>query len=70
MPPEFLIGEVFQACPTGKRHGADLRLTEEIMSFYCIMVPLEELEVARERDLWASLFKLQTQKTTRKWLNK
>ncbi|KAK3518183.1 hypothetical protein QTP70_033879 [Hemibagrus guttatus] len=63
MPPGRLSGEVFQACPTGKRPRGRprtrlrdyvSRLTRERLG-----IPPEELEeVSGEREVWASLLRL------------
>ncbi|KAK3555124.1 hypothetical protein QTP86_010013 [Hemibagrus guttatus] len=63
MPPGCLPGEVFRACPTGKRPRGRLRtrwrdyvsrLTWEHLG----IPPEEPEEVSREREVWASLLRL------------
>ncbi|KAK3544536.1 hypothetical protein QTP86_015589 [Hemibagrus guttatus] len=63
MPPRCLPGEVFWACPTGKRprgrHRTCWRDYVFRLAWECLGVPPEELEeVAREREVWASLLRL------------
>ncbi|KAK3542195.1 hypothetical protein QTP86_017365 [Hemibagrus guttatus] len=63
MPPGRLPGEVFRACPTGKRPRGRPRTRWRDYVFRLawerLRVPLEELEeVAREREVWASLLRL------------
>ncbi|KAK3516271.1 hypothetical protein QTP70_007251 [Hemibagrus guttatus] len=63
MPPGRLPGEVFRACPTGKRRRGRPRTRWRDYVFRLawerLGVPPEELEeVARERDVWASLLRL------------
>ncbi|XP_051936482.1 uncharacterized protein LOC127610385 [Hippocampus zosterae] len=63
MPPERLPGEVFRACPTGRRPRGRPRtrwrdyVTQ--LAWERLGIPRGELEeVAREREVWASLLKL------------
>ncbi|KAK3520218.1 hypothetical protein QTP70_019360 [Hemibagrus guttatus] len=63
MPPGRLPGEVFRACPTGKRPRGRPRTRWRDYVFRLawerLGVPPEELEeVAREREVWASLLRL------------
>ncbi|KAK3574287.1 hypothetical protein QTP86_004367 [Hemibagrus guttatus] len=63
IPPGRLPGEVFRACPTGKRPRGRPRTRWRDYVFQlareCLGVPPEELEeVAREREVWASLLRL------------
>ncbi|KAK3507766.1 hypothetical protein QTP70_000218 [Hemibagrus guttatus] len=63
MPPGRLPGEVFRACPTGKRPRGRPRTCWRDYAFRLawerLGVPPEELEeVAREREVWASLLRL------------
>ncbi|KAK3536643.1 hypothetical protein QTP86_015444, partial [Hemibagrus guttatus] len=63
MPPGRLPGEVFRACPTGKRPRGRPRTRWRDyvfrLAWECLGVPPEELEeVAREREVWASLLRL------------
>ncbi|KAK3540202.1 hypothetical protein QTP70_028393 [Hemibagrus guttatus] len=63
MPPGRLPGEVFWACPTGKRPWGRPRTRWRDyvfrLAWECLGVPPEELvEVAREREVWASLLRL------------
>ncbi|KAK3517717.1 hypothetical protein QTP70_016386 [Hemibagrus guttatus] len=63
MPPGRLPGEVFRACPTGKRPRGRPRTRWRDYVFRLawehLVVPPEELEeVAREREVWASLLRL------------
>ncbi|KAK3542066.1 hypothetical protein QTP86_011367 [Hemibagrus guttatus] len=63
MPPGRLPGEVFRACPTGKRPRGRPRTCWRDYVFRLawerLGVPPEELEeVAREREVWASLLRL------------
>ncbi|KAK3551056.1 hypothetical protein QTP70_011498 [Hemibagrus guttatus] len=63
MPPRRLPGEVFWACPTGKRPRGRPRTRWRNyvfrLAWECLGVPPEELEeVAREREVWASLLRL------------
>ncbi|KAK3521039.1 hypothetical protein QTP86_018753 [Hemibagrus guttatus] len=63
MPPARLSGEVFRACPTGKRPRRRPRTRWRDYVFRLawerLGVPPEELEeVAREREVWASLLRL------------
>ncbi|KAK3539176.1 hypothetical protein QTP86_028667, partial [Hemibagrus guttatus] len=63
MPPGCLPGEVFRACPTGKRPRGRPRTRWRDYVFRLawerLGVPPEELEeVAREREVWASLLRL------------
>ncbi|KAK3535487.1 hypothetical protein QTP70_016908 [Hemibagrus guttatus] len=62
-PPGRLPGEVFRACPTGKRPRGRPRTRWRDYVFRLawerLGVPPEELEeVAREREVWASLLRL------------
>ncbi|KAK3544083.1 hypothetical protein QTP86_001214 [Hemibagrus guttatus] len=63
MPPVRLPGEVFRACPTGKRpRGRPRTRWRDYVSRLAwerLGVPPEELEeVSGEREVWASLFRL------------
>ncbi|KAK3558103.1 hypothetical protein QTP86_009892 [Hemibagrus guttatus] len=63
MPPGCLPGEVFQACPTGKRpRGRPRTLWRDYVSQLAwerLGIPLEELEeVSGEREVWASLLRM------------
>ena len=62
MPPGRLPGEVFRACPTGRRPGEDPGHAGETVSRLAwerLGIPQEELdEVAGERKVWASLLRL------------
>ncbi|KAK3558236.1 hypothetical protein QTP86_013969 [Hemibagrus guttatus] len=63
MPPGRLPGEVFRACPTGKRPRGRPRTRWRDYVFRLawehLGIPPEELEeVAREREVWASLLRL------------
>ncbi|KAK3528884.1 hypothetical protein QTP70_012076 [Hemibagrus guttatus] len=63
MPPGRLPGEVFRACPTGKRPRGRPRTRwrdyASRLAWECLGVPLEELEeVSGEREVWASLLRL------------
>ncbi|KAK3531087.1 hypothetical protein QTP70_010370 [Hemibagrus guttatus] len=63
MPPGRLPGEVFQACPTGKRPRGRPRTPwrdhVSRLAWERLEVPLEELEeVSGEREVWASLLRL------------
>ncbi|KAK3515128.1 hypothetical protein QTP70_007237 [Hemibagrus guttatus] len=63
MPPGRLLGEVFQACPTGKRpRGRPRTRWRDYVSRLAwkrLGVPPEELEdVSGEREVWASLLRL------------
>ncbi|KAK3517069.1 hypothetical protein QTP86_004180, partial [Hemibagrus guttatus] len=63
LPPGRLPGEVFRACPTGKRPRGRPRTRWRDYVFRLawerLGVPPEELEeVAREREVWASLLRL------------
>ncbi|KAK3523553.1 hypothetical protein QTP70_002456 [Hemibagrus guttatus] len=63
MPPGRLPGEVFRACPTGKRSRGRPRTRWRDYVFRLawerLGVPPEELEeVAREMEVWASLLRL------------
>ncbi|KAK3547561.1 hypothetical protein QTP86_024709 [Hemibagrus guttatus] len=63
MPLGRLPGEVFRACPTGKRpRGRPKTRWRDYVSrlaWECLGVPLEELEeVSGEREVWASLLRL------------
>ncbi|KAK3529274.1 hypothetical protein QTP70_024827, partial [Hemibagrus guttatus] len=60
MPPGRLPGEVFWACPTGKRHrGRPWRDYVSRLAWERLGVPPDELEeVSGEREVWASLLRL------------
>ncbi|KAK3570072.1 hypothetical protein QTP86_010236 [Hemibagrus guttatus] len=63
MPPGRLRGEVFRACPTGKRpRGRPRTCWRDYVSRLAwerLRVPPEELEkVSGEREVWASLLRL------------
>ncbi|KAK3528856.1 hypothetical protein QTP70_011737 [Hemibagrus guttatus] len=63
MPPGRLPGEVFRACPTGKRpRGRPRTHWRDYVSWLAwerLRVPPEELEeVSGEREVWASLLRL------------
>ena len=63
MPPGRLPGEVFRACPTGRRpRGRPRTLLRDYVSRLAwerLGVPPEELEeVAGDRDIWVFLLKL------------
>ncbi|XP_077422693.1 uncharacterized protein LOC144052475 [Vanacampus margaritifer] len=63
MPPGRLPGEVFRACPTGRRPRGRPRTRwrdyVSRLSWERLGVPSDELaEVAGEREVWASLLKL------------
>ncbi|KAK3542555.1 hypothetical protein QTP86_029613, partial [Hemibagrus guttatus] len=68
MPPGRLPGEVFRACPTGKRPRGKPRTRwrdyVSQLAWECLGVPPEELEkVSGEREIWR-LFKVQRATTT------
>ncbi|KAK3519557.1 hypothetical protein QTP86_003108 [Hemibagrus guttatus] len=63
MPPGRLLGEVFRACPTGKRPRGRPRTRwgdyVSRLAWERLGVPPEELEeVSGEREVWASLLRL------------
>ncbi|KAK3529874.1 hypothetical protein QTP86_007288 [Hemibagrus guttatus] len=63
MPPGHLSGEVFRACPTGKRPQGKPRTRwrdyVSRLAWECLGVPPEELEeVYGQREVWASLLRL------------
>ncbi|PWA22456.1 hypothetical protein CCH79_00015395 [Gambusia affinis] len=63
MPPGHLLGEVFRARPTGRRHWGRPRTHwrdyVSQLAWEKLGIPLEELEqMAGEREFWASLYRL------------
>ncbi|KAK0147912.1 hypothetical protein N1851_012373 [Merluccius polli] len=73
MPPGHLPGEVFRACPTGRRpRGRPRTRWRDYVSRLAwerLGIPREELdEVAGEREVWASLLRL-LPPVTRPWIS-